>query len=117
AFGGQRPLGNGVLSALTSLLAAQQIGQLAGGDRDQPPKRFVRTPLGRPGRGRGDERLLGCVLGHVEMTVTSNQRAEDPRRELAQQVLELGLRQCWVQMSSSLRDSAMGRTSMTAALA
>ena len=114
---GQGPLGNGVLSALTSLLAAQQIRQSARGDGDQPSKRIIGTPVLRPGGRRGDERFLGRVLGRVEMAVTTHERAEDPRRQLAQQVLELVVRKWLVQMSSSLRDSAIGRTSMTDALA
>ena len=117
AISGQGPLCNGVLSALTSLLAAQQIGQSARADGDQPAKRVVGKAVLRPARRRREKRLLGCVLGSVEMPITTHQRAEDPRRELAQQVLEFGIGKWWAQMSSSWRDSAMGRTSITAALA
>ena len=37
---------------------------------------------------RREQRLLHGVLGQVEVAVAANERAEDLRRELAQQVLE-----------------------------
>ena len=106
-----------VLSALTGLLAVQQIRQSARGDHDQPAERVIRTTLYGPGGRGGDERFLRCILGGLEMAITTHQRAEDPRRQLAQQVLEFVVGRRQAQMSSSLRDSAIGRTSMTDALA
>ena len=47
-FVGQRPAGDGVLAALPGLLAAQQIGQPARRDRDQPASRVVRDAVRRP---------------------------------------------------------------------
>jgi hypothetical protein len=38
----------------------------------------------------GDKRFLDGVLGFVEITESSSQRAEDARRQIAQQVLEIG---------------------------
>jgi hypothetical protein len=39
---------------------------------------------------RGDQRFLDGVLGFVEVTKSASQRAEDARRQVAQQVLEIG---------------------------
>ena len=47
ALRGQDPLGDRLLPALTGLLAAQQVGQPAGGDGDQPAERVVGTTLVR----------------------------------------------------------------------
>ena len=46
------------------------------------------TPVGRPLQRRGEQRLLHGVLAGVELPVPADQRAEDLRRELAQQVLD-----------------------------
>src|SRR4029077_1677790 len=75
---------------LPGLFAAQQVGQPAGGDRDQPAARVVRDALGRPLGGGRQQRLLHRVLGGVEVPVPPHQRAEDLRRQLAEQVLGLG---------------------------
>jgi len=94
------------------LLAAQQVGQPAGGDRDQPAARVARNALGRPLGGRRQQRLLHRVFGGVEVPVPPHQRAEDLRRQLAEQVLGRGL--AHGQGSRSARDSATGRTSTKA---
>jgi hypothetical protein len=78
------------LAAGAGLLAAQQVGQLAAGHPDEPGPRVVRDAFGGPLRGGGDQRLLGGVLGGVEVAVAANHRAEDLRRQLAEQVLGLG---------------------------
>jgi hypothetical protein len=117
-LGGQGPPAKCVLSTLSGLLAAQQIRQPSGGDRDQPAQRVIGTTVVRPpGGGGGDQRFLGCILRGVEMAIAAHQRTEDPRRQQAQQVLELCVRKWLAQMSSPLRDSAIGRTSITDALA
>jgi hypothetical protein len=41
-------------------------------------------------RGCGDERLLDGVLGSREIPVTPDDSPEHPRREFAQQALEVG---------------------------
>jgi hypothetical protein len=41
-------------------------------------------------RGRGKQRLLDGVLRSAEVAVPANERAEDLRRKLAQQVLDVG---------------------------
>jgi hypothetical protein len=98
-----------LFSALPGLLAAQQVGQPAGGDRDQPAARVAGETFGGPLGGGRQQRLLHRVLGGVEVPVPPNQRAEDLRRQLAEQVL--GLAVAHGQGSRSARDSATGRTS------
>lgn len=48
---GQHPSGDGVFTALASLLAAQQVGQPARGDRDQPTSRIVGDAILGPLQG------------------------------------------------------------------
>jgi hypothetical protein len=50
--------------------------------------RVVGDAVGRPLRGRREQRLLHRVLAGVELPVPAHQRAEDLRREVTQQVLE-----------------------------
>ena len=54
------------------------------------PRGLLRDPLRRPVRGRGEQRLLHGVLGGVEVAVPADEHAEDLRRQLAQQVLDVG---------------------------
>ena len=58
-------------------LGHQSIGQATGGDDDQPAERVCRTTLFWPGRRGGNERLLCCVLGGIEVAVSADHRAED----------------------------------------
>jgi hypothetical protein len=53
----------------------------------QPGPRVVRHPVGRPLQRGGQQCLLDGVLAGVELAVPAHQRAEDLRRQLAQQVL------------------------------
>ena len=55
---------------------------------DQPAARVVRHSLGRPLHGGGEDGLLHGVLAPLELAVPADQRAEDLRRELTQQVLD-----------------------------
>ena len=88
---GSDPGGDRVLALPTRLLAAQQVGQPAGGDGDQPARAGCRRAVLRPlGRG-GEQRLLHSVLRGIEMPVPADQRAEDLRRKLAQQVLDVAI--------------------------
>src|SRR5260370_29496644 len=68
----------------------------------------------RPLHGGRQERLLRRVLSGVEMPVTPYHRAEDLRRQPAQQVLGLGARHGLDHSSRSAWDSAIGRTSAKA---
>ena len=76
----------------------------------------ISQPRGLPGMpsaghcgGGRQQRLLHRVLGGVEMPVAAHQRAEDLRRQLAEQVL--GFAVAHGQGSRSAWDSATGRTS------
>src|SRR2546430_5106551 len=108
---GQYPPGDGVLPALAGLLAAQQVGQPARGDRDQPGARVVRYAVLRPLQGSREERLLRRVLGGGEVPVAAYHRAENPRRQLAQQALDIGTGHGGGYASSSSKPSTIGRTS------
>ncbi len=55
---------------------------------DQPGLRAVRQPLVGPREGSREQRLLYRVLGGVEVPVPPSHRAQDPRRELTQQILD-----------------------------
>jgi len=114
---GKGPAGDAVLAALAGLLAAEQVGEPARGDRDQPAPRVVRDAAGGPLHGRRQERLLGGVLGGVEVPVAPDHRAEDLRRQPPQQVLGLGVGHGTGQSSRSVLESASGRTSATAVAA
>jgi hypothetical protein len=58
----------------------------------EEPAVWVRwDPVARPVLGRRKQGLLDRVLGCVEIPGTAPERAEDLRRQLAQQVLEVGL--------------------------
>ena len=86
----QTPPRNGVLAASASLLAAQQVGEPAGDDCDQPALRVVRYPsLGHC--VRREHGLLHGIFSNVEVTVAAYHSAESLRRQLAQQVLNLNL--------------------------
>ena len=90
AVAGRDLPGSGLLPALPGLLRAQEVGQPTGGDGDQPAAWTGGDSVGRPLARGGEQRLLDGVLGEVEMPVSSCQRAEDLRREVAQQVLDPG---------------------------
>jgi hypothetical protein len=64
-------------------------------------------PSGPLERG-GQQRFLHRVLATVELPVTANERAEDPRRQLAQQALDVGA----LSHISVPASSMTGRTSM-----
>jgi hypothetical protein len=105
----QRPFGDRVFPAAAGLLGTQHVGKPAGGDRDQPCLGAGGQPLSGPlHRGR-QERLLRGVLGQVEVAVTPDKRAEDLRRQRAQQVPDLGSAQCRPPFALSLRSPAGAR--------
>jgi len=91
-------------------LRANVIGNLAPGDVDQPRAWVLGQAVARPLRRCRDQRLLNGVFRGTEVAETMNDRAEHLRRELAQQVLGLGVER---HQSSSLGGSLMTwRTSM-----
>ena len=71
---------------------AKLIGQSARRDRDQPTPRVLRQRLPRPPERGREQRLLHRVLACVEVPVTTDERAQDLRGELTQQVLDVGVR-------------------------
>ncbi len=74
--------------------------------------RVVRDAVGRPLRGGREQRLLDRVLGRVEMPVAPHHRAEDLRRQRAQQVLDRGVRHGGrLRAPARSGTSAIGRTS------
>jgi len=100
-----------LLAAAPGLLGAQQVGEAAGGHGDEPRARVPRRVV-RPLPRGGQQRLLHGVLGGVEVPVAAHHRAEDLRRQLAQQVLDRRH-----QKPSSPEDSTIGRTSAYAVAA
>ena len=52
--------------------------------------RLLRDAVARPAIGGGEQGILDGVLGGVEVAVAANERAEDPRRVISQQVLDVG---------------------------
>ena len=70
--------------------AAPLVDQPPLGGLDQPAARLRRNTVSRPVQGGREQRLLDGVLGGVEVAVPANERAEDLRRQLAQQVLDTG---------------------------
>ena len=78
-------------------------------DRDQPAFRVVGHPLDRPLPGRGEQRLLGGVLGGVEVTRAAYERGEDVRGVLPPHVLDRALGG----HASSAPAHIAGRSSMT----
>ena len=71
-------------------LAAAMVDEPALGGRQEPAVGRRRDAVARPVIGGGEQRLLDGVLGSVEVARAARQRAEDPRREVAQQVLDGG---------------------------
>ena len=67
------------------------VGEPARGDGDQPALWMVGQAVRRPLRRRRDQRLLHGVLAGREVAIPADQRAQDRRREVAQQVLGRGI--------------------------
>ena len=70
-------------------LAPPLVHESAAGDGRQPRPGIVRAAVARPVLGGRDQRVLDSVVGGVEIAGAARQRGEDPRREVAQQVLEI----------------------------
>ena len=69
-------------------VASPLVDQPPLGGLDQPAARLLRNAVSRPVHGGREQRLLDGVLGGVEVAVPAHERAEDLRRQLAQQVLD-----------------------------
>ena len=79
------------LAAPARVVAAELVGQAARRDRDQPAARVLGHALRGPLTRGGQQRLLHGVLAGVEVPVAAHERAEDLRRQPAQQVLDAGV--------------------------
>jgi hypothetical protein len=64
------------------------VDQATLGGLQQPAARALGNPFLRPVLSGREERLLNGILGGAEVAVPANERPEDLRRRLAQQVLE-----------------------------
>src|SRR5580700_8337812 len=84
--GGQNA-GGGDLPVAPRVVAAPLVDQPPCGHADEPASRIGGSARGRPLNGRGEQRLLHCVLALGEAAVTADERAEDLRRKLPQEVL------------------------------
>ncbi len=73
--------------ATTRALAAQMIRHSPRGDLDQPSARVVWKSFLRPLQRGSKQRLLHGILCSAEIAEATDHRAENLRRQLAQQVL------------------------------
>ncbi len=98
----------GFLPTTAGALAAPLIDQAPGSDGHQPRSRVVRRTCLRPlERGR-EQGLLHRVLAGVELPVAPHEDGEDLRRQLAQEVLDLGVRAQNSGGASITRRTSMG---------
>ncbi len=86
------------LAAAPGRVRTPHFGQPPGRDRGQPAARIRGHTVDRPPLGRRQQRLLHSILrideGVAEFAVPAHQRAEDLRRQLAQQALHIVGRRC-----------------------
>jgi hypothetical protein len=82
--------GFGLLASAPSALAPPAVDQAPRRGGHEPRPGMVGHALLRPLRRRREQRLLHGILRGVELPVPAHQRAEDLRRELAQQILDAG---------------------------
>jgi hypothetical protein len=59
---------------------------------DEPRRRVVRRPVARPALGGDDERLLGGVLGKLEVTEVADQGRQHPAPMPAKDTVQHGVR-------------------------
>src|SRR5438874_1018328 len=78
---------NDLLPAASRTFCPPVVDQPPRGDRYQPRPRVGRQPFVAPLERSREQRLLDCVFTSVELPVPPKQRAEDLRRQIAQQVL------------------------------
>src|SRR5487761_1405950 len=111
-IGGRRDGGHfvrgGVLAAAPCVVAAPLVDQPPGGHADEPASGIIGNALGGPLNAPGQERLLHGVLAFLEAAVTADERAEDLRRQLAEQVLG----GTWRGQTSAPESYMTGRTSI-----
>ena len=87
------PCGSSVAASSSRRLRAPSLRSWSTMRRDatwmSQPRGLSGTPSLGPLARRRDERLLHRVLGGLEVVVAAHERAEDLRRELAQQALDV----------------------------
>ena len=93
------------LAAAPGQLGAQVIRHASRGDLDQPAARVVGNALLRPLHGRREECLLHGVFGGGKVAESPDDRAENLRRELAQQVLASRAQRAAVTCPRAVRSS------------
>src|SRR6478736_10324142 len=80
--------GNELLAVPPRPLTPPLVDQPPRGGLHEPAARFLRHAVLRPARRGCEQCLLDGVLGSVEVAVPAHERAENLRRQLAQQVLD-----------------------------
>jgi hypothetical protein len=78
----------GGFAAAPGAVGSPLVDQGPAGHRQQPGVRPLRYTVNGPLPDGGEQRLLHGVLAHVELPIPAHERREDPRRALAQQVLD-----------------------------
>ena len=68
-------------------VGADLIGETARRDGDEPAARIVGESLFRPLFRRRDQRFLDGVFAAAEVAIAAEERAQDARREIAQEIL------------------------------
>ena len=97
----------GLLAPPASALAPPFVDQTPRGDGHQPRARIFGNALRCPLERRGEQCLLDGILAGVELSVPPHERAENLRREIAQQALD---RDVWGHISGGA--SMIWRTSI-----
>jgi hypothetical protein len=78
----------GGFAAAPGAVGAPFVDQRTAGHGQQPGPRPLRYPLARPLQRRREQRLLHGVLAGIKLPVPPDQRGEDLRRALPQEVLD-----------------------------
>jgi hypothetical protein len=71
-------------------VAADAVDRAVARDRDQPGARVVGRPVARPALGRDRERVLGGLLGELEVAEEADQGRQDAPPLVAEGLLEDG---------------------------
>src|SRR5436189_3695331 len=78
------------LAASSRPLTSALVDQAPRGCLNQPAAWGGRNAVSRPVRCGRDQRLLDGILGSVEVARAAYERTEDPRRQVAEHVLDSG---------------------------
>jgi hypothetical protein len=72
-------------------VAPDPVERPAPGGRRQPRARVVRVPVTRPALRRDRKRLLGCLLGKIEVPEVADKGREDAAPLVAEDLVDLRL--------------------------